>query len=280
MFRQYPLTLQIEPVRRCNLSCKICMRGNLNDIDSTLSLDDFKTILESGNFRYTGLHGWGEPLLNPYLFQMIEYAESEGVYTNLTTNGTLIGKYIDRVFGSGLREIAFGVYDNQLFQSILPQIKDIIKERDGQGFKRPMVYADITIYKGNLGRISGLLALAAEAGVDAVILHRLFNVYNVDSSAEYISAEQERRLFTEVKMLVKKWRLKLYLPQRHSLPCNVVKYCIFVTAAGKVTPCCFLPELYLGDALKESVKKIIRSKRYADFVKTMGKHPICSRCRW
>lgn len=87
MFRQYPLTLQIEPVRRCNLSCKICMRGNLNDIDSALSLDDFKTILKSGNFQYAGLHGWGEPLLNPHLFQMIEYAESEGIHTNLTTNG-------------------------------------------------------------------------------------------------------------------------------------------------------------------------------------------------
>ena len=115
-------------------------------MDSTLSLDDFKRILKSGNFQYAGLHGWGEPLLNPHLFKMIEYAESKGVYTNLTTNGTLIGKYIDRVFGSGLREIAFGVYDNQLFQSILPQIKNIISERDRQGLKKPRVYMDIIPY--------------------------------------------------------------------------------------------------------------------------------------
>ena len=280
MFRQYPLTLQIEPVRRCNLSCKICMRENLNDMDSTLSFDDFKKILKSGYFRYAGIHGWGEPLLNTQLFKMIEYAELQGVYTNLTTNGTLIGEHIDMIFGSGLREIAFGAYDNQLLESILPQIKDLIRERDRRGLKIPRVYVDITIYKGNLDLISGLLLLAAEAEVDAVILHRLFNVYNVDPTVEYISVKEEKSLFIEVKRLARKRRLKLYLPQRHSLPCRVAKRCIFVTAEGKVTPCCFLPEVYLGDALEEGAEKIIRSKRYADFVKTMREHPICSRCTW
>ena len=278
MVWQYPLTLQIEPTRKCNLSCKICMRGSLNDRDSTLSLDDFKKILKSGNFRYAGLHGWGEPLLNPHLFQMVEYAESEGIHTNLTTNGTLIGNNIDRVFSSGLREIAFGVFDNQLLLSILPQVKDLIRERDSHGLKLPGIYMDITIYKGNLDRIPDLLALAAESGVDAVIMHRLFNVYNVEPAAEYISIKEEKGLFVEVKRLARKRSLNLYLPPKHSLPCRVVKRCIFVTAGKKVTACCFLPEFYLGDALKEGVQKIMRSKRYADFMKTMGEHPICGKC--
>jgi MoaA/NifB/PqqE/SkfB family radical SAM enzyme len=254
------------------------MRRNLNDMDSTLSLDDFKKILKSGNFRYAGLHGWGEPLLNPNLFQMIEYAESEGVHTNLTTNGTLIGEHIERVFSSGLREIAFGVFDNQFLLSILPQVKDLIRERDSHGLKLPGIYMDITIYKGNLDRIPDLLALAAESEVDAVIMHRLFNVYNVEPAVEYISIKEEKGLFIEVKRLARKRSLKLYLPPRHSLPCRVVKRSIFVTARGQVTPCCFLPEFYLGDALKEGVQKIIRSKRYADFVKTMGEHSICGKC--
>ena len=278
MFWQYPLTLQIEPTRKCNLRCKICMRGNLNDRDSALSLDDFKKILKSGNFRYAGLHGWGEPLLNPQLFKMVEYAESQGIYTNLTTNGTLIRENIDRVFCSGLREIAFGVYDSQLLRSILPQVKDLIREREKQGFKTPKVYMDITIYKGNLDLLPGLLSLAAESKVDAVILHRLFNVYKVDPDMEYISIEEEKELFIEVKRLARKRSLKLYLPPEHSLPCRLVKRSIFVTARGQVAPCCLLPEFYMGDALREGVQKIIRSKRYADFVETMEEHPICSKC--
>jgi len=278
MFRRYPLTLQIELTRKCNLNCKICMRGNLNDRDSTLSLDDFKKILKSGNFQYAGLHGWGEPLLNPRLFEMVEYAESQGVYTNLTTNGTLIRENIDRVFGSGLRVIAFGVYDKQLLGSILPGIKELVREKKKRDFKLPVIYMDITIYKGNLDRIPDFLEHAVEAEIDAVILHRLFNVYNVDPTVEYISAKEEKSLFIEVKRLAGKRSLKLYLPPKHSLPCKVVKRSIFVTARGQITPCCFLPEFYLGDALKEGVKKVMSSKKYADFVKTMGKHPICGKC--
>jgi len=278
MFRQYPLTLQIEPTRRCNLNCKICMRQNLNDKDSTLSLDDFKKILKSGNFQYVGLHGWGEPLLNPHLFQMIEYAESQGIYTNLTTNGTLIGEKIDMVFSSALREIAFGVYDNQLLRSILPKIKDLVTERERRELEIPQIYMDITIYKGNLEEIPDYLAHGAESEVDAVILHRLFNVYKVDPAMEYISVKEEKGLFKELKREAKKRSLKLYLPPKHSVPCRVVKRSIFVTVGGKVTPCCFLPEFYLGDALQEGVNKVMTSKKYADFVKTMGKHPICGKC--
>ncbi|RZB33442.1 MAG: hypothetical protein SRB2_03995 [Desulfobacteraceae bacterium Eth-SRB2] len=313
MFRPYSkLTLQIEPTRKCNLNCKICIRQNLYRSGVSLSVENFKKILNSGEFRYVGLHGWGEPLLNPQLFQMVAYAESEGIYTNLTTNGTLIGKKIDQIFSSGLREIAFGVYHKDRLSSILPQIKDLIREKNEQGLNIPKIYMDITIFKENLKQIPVLVDIASELGMDAVILHRIFNVYpvresrplsggemskkcgkiagfktsselsngvyNVNPSTEYISDEEEKELFIEVKRLAKKWRLKLYLPQRRSLPCKAVKDCIFVTAEGKVTPCCFLPEFFLGDALKQGVKNIALSGKYNNFVKTMSKHPICARC--
>ena len=256
------------------------MRRNLNGLDSSLSLDNFKKILKSGSFRYVGLHGWGEPLLNPQLFQMIQYAESQGVHTNLTTNGTLIGENIDKVFSSGLREIAFGIYHKERLLAVLPQIEALIRERDKQGFRTPKTYLDITIYKGNLNQILDLTEVAHELNIDAVILHRLFNAYKVDPTVEYISAEEEKELFIEVRRLARRWKLKVYLPSRHSLPCKVVKRSIFVTAEGKVTPCCFLPEFYVGNALNEGVRQIMRSNEYVKFVRTMSEHPVCSRCRW
>ena len=67
---------------------------------------DLKRILDPGLFRYVGLHGWGEPLLNRQIFEMIKYARSKGVITNLTTNGTLIRDRTDEILGSGLEEIA------------------------------------------------------------------------------------------------------------------------------------------------------------------------------
>ena len=281
MFRRLRnLTLQVEPSRACNLSCKICMRQNLERTNGFLSLGNFKRILASGRFRYVGLHGWGEPMLNQQLFDMIRYAESKGISTNLTSNGTLLRENIDNIFSSGLREIAFGVFDRRLFSQNLPQIEELIAEKKKHGFKRPKTYFDITIYKGNLTQIRDLVRLAYDLPVDAVILHRLFNVHKVDPTMKYISAEEEEELFAEVSQKAGILRLELYLPPKHSFPCRVVKRSIFVTAEGKITPCCFLPELYLGNALEFGVEKTMRSKAYTEFVKNMKQHPICSKCRW
>jgi MoaA/NifB/PqqE/SkfB family radical SAM enzyme len=256
------------------------MRRNLERPVTSLSFDNFQKLLDSGNFRYVGLHGWGEPLLNQQLFEMVKYAEAKGVSTNLTTNGTLVRENIDRIFGSGLREIAFGIYDRQLFTQCLPQISDLTTEKKRRHSKIPKTYLDITIYKDNLAQIPDLVRLAPELSVDAVILHRLFNVYKVDPSIEYISAEEEDELFAEVRRLARVLKLELYLPPKHSFPCRIVKRSIFVTVEGEVTPCCFLPEFYLGNALEQGVGRVMRSKAYAEFVKNMKQHPICSKCRW
>ena len=280
MFWRSNLTLQIEPTRRCNLSCKICLRRNLSGSESSLSLDHFKKVLKSGHFRYVGLHGWGEPMLNPQLFEMIRYAESRGVSTNITSSGTLIRENIDNVFDSGLREIAFGVYDKKLLLRVLPRIEEFLWEKRRRGSKRPKAYLDITMYKDNLAQILDVVRLASELQVDAVILHRLFNLHKVAPGIECLSAEEEESLFAEVKRLARESRLELYLPPKHALPCRVVKRSIFVTVEGKVTPCCYLPEFYLGDALSEGVGEIMRSKAYRGFVKNMKNHPICGKCRW
>ena len=274
------LTLQVEPTSACNLDCKICMRRNLERPTSFLSFDNFKRVLDSGNSRYVGLLGWGEPLLNQQLFEMIEYAESKGVSTNLTTNGTLIRENIDRIFSSGLREIAFGIYDKELFSKSLAQIEELVKEKGKRGSKIPKTYLDITIYQGNSTQILDLIKLAPELPVDAVILHRLFNVYKVDPTVEYISAEEEEKLFAEIKQLARRLKLELYLPPKHTYPCRIVKRSIFVTAEGRVTPCTYLSEFYLGNALEEGVGKVMRSKAYTEFVKNMKQHPICSKCQW
>jgi MoaA/NifB/PqqE/SkfB family radical SAM enzyme len=257
------------------------MRRNLERPIISLSFDNFKRILDSGNFRYVGLHGWGEPLLNQQLFEMIRYAESKGVSTNLTTNGTLVRENIDSIFSSGLREIAFGVYDKELFSAqSLPQIKELIQEKKRHDFKNPKTYLDITIYQGNLSQIPDLVKLAPELEIDAVILHRLFNVYKVDPASKYLSTGEEYELFANVRELAKALKLELYLPAKHSIPCRIVKRSIFVTAQGEVTPCCFLPEFSLGNALAQGVGEIMRSEVYADFLRNMKKHPICSECHW
>ena len=274
------LTLQIEPTSRCNLDCEICMIHNLNMRPAFMSLGDFKKILDSSGCRFVGVHGWGEPMLNEQLFEMIAYAESGGFLTNLTSNGTLLEKNMDRVFSSGLREIAFGLYDRERFMKVTPGIEELIRERENRASEFPKVYIDVTVYERNLQQIHDCVRLAGELGVDAVILHRIFNAQKVNPDMRYISREEEKQLFADIRRLAGKLGLEIYLPHRHRLPCRIVNKCVFVAVDGSVTPCCFLPETPIGNALDQGVGAVLRSDAYTAFIRNMKEHPVCSRCEW
>ena len=273
-------TLQIEVSTACNLDCPICLRRVFRRPKRFFPLDSFKRIIPARGFRYVGLHGWGEPMLHPQLFEMVRYAESAGLITNLTTNGTLIGERLEEIFESGLQEIAIGVYEEGLLLEVLPQVERLIKERENRASKRPRIYLDITLYEGNRERVPAMIRLGSQVGIDAVILHRLFHLYGVDSYAQPLSAAEEERLFKEVKAVARELKIGLYLPERHSYPCRIVKRSLFIRVDGIATPCTYLIEEDLGDALKVGLDEILRSDRYRSFIKGMERHPICSECRW
>ena len=272
------LTLQIEPTRECNLNCKICMRRHLEEKEGSLSFEHFKHILDAYNFRYVGLHGWGEPLLNPELFDMLNYAKSRGVIANLTTNGILVEEHVRDIIASGLNALAFGIYSIDSLDRFKTGLEKLLSERSHRNLGIPETYFDITIYRDNYDEIPELIETAIDSGIDAVILHRLFNVYKVDPDVRYITRDEEETLFSEVKKLSKEKRYKIYLPREHILPCIYVKRSIFVAWNGEVTPCCYLPDYSFGNALNDNFKTILKAR--TAFIRNMRTHPVCTKCIW
>jgi len=254
------------------------MRLTLSETSASLSLVDFEGVLASSNIGHLALHGWGEPLLNAQLFQMVKYAESHGVSTELTTNATLLQTNMERIFTSGLSIIVFGIHDRENLPLVTPQIKELIARRDKEKLRKPKTAIDVVIYRGNQNQIEVLVEAAAQLNVDALVLHRVFNVWEANPATAYISIQEEQELFVKTKRLARELKLKLYLPPKPSIPCRAVKYSTFVTSEGKVTPCPYLPDFYVGDALNGGVRGAIYSQRYRNFVRNMEEHPICSRC--
>lgn len=254
------------------------MRRHLEEKAGHLSFEQFKHILDAYNFRYVGLHGWGEPLLNPELFDMLKYAKSRGVITNLTTNGILVEKHVTDILDSGVNDLAFGIYSGDFLDRFQSGLEKLLSERSQRNLDIPKTYFDITIYRDNYDEIPDLIETTIDLGIDAIILHRLFNVYKVDPDVEYITKEEEETLFRKVRNLSKEGRYKIYLPRRHSLPCIYVKRSIFVAWDGKVTPCCYLPDYSLGDAFNGNFKTILSAR--SKFIRNMCTHPVCIKCIW
>lgn len=272
------LILQVEVSRECNLDCRICMRKNLKSNSGFLSLNDFKKVVDSYNFREVALHGWGEPLLNPEIFQMIRYVKNKGIKTSLTTNGTLIRKNISEIIDSGLDDIAFGFYDKKILMDSIDNVEKLIAEKS-RGKSGLRTFFDITVFRDNVDEIPDVIRKANEVGVDAAVLHRLFNIHNVNKEFESLPEKDEEELFDRVKALGKELNFRIYLPKKHTLPCRIVGNTVFVTHNLAVTPCCFLPEFYIGDALN-GVGDVIRSREYRDFISSMRDHEVCKRCIW
>jgi MoaA/NifB/PqqE/SkfB family radical SAM enzyme len=90
----------VEPTNKCNLTCSTCMR-NVWDVQyGHMSKKTYQRIL-------TGLQafpekpelffgGYGEPLSNPRIFDMIETAKRQGHRVQLITNGILLTEKVTR----------------------------------------------------------------------------------------------------------------------------------------------------------------------------------------
>src|SRR3990167_5079045 len=107
-----PTIVDIEPTGLCNFRCTMCPTGlqALGRPVGMMSLDTFKAVLVrtepfSSAIRFIG---WGEPLMNPHIIEMIEAAARRGRLTHLNTNGSKIDyKMATRLIDSGLSSIKF-----------------------------------------------------------------------------------------------------------------------------------------------------------------------------
>lgn len=88
---------------RCNAFCEFCHfaeHSNFADIPHAL-LDDFKknvTEIRKLGVKFIDLTG-GEPLLNPSIDLMAEFAQSNNMQTSITTNTLLYPKFAERLAG-------------------------------------------------------------------------------------------------------------------------------------------------------------------------------------
>lgn len=254
------------------------MRRDLDELSALLSLEDFKRILGSWKFQHVALHGWGEPMLNPAIFDMVGYAKSRKISTELTTNGTLLQANIEKIFSSGLDIIVFGIHKKENLPVVFPQIKELIVQRNKNRSVKPKVYIDTAIYRRNHNEIPELIKDANELGIDSLVLHRVFNINKAGPDFEYISPQEEKDLFVKAKRLAKKLKTELYLPPEPCIPCNAVKLSVFVASNGEVSPCPYLCKDCVGNALNKGVKELVCSKKYINFVANMDKNPICTKC--
>src|SRR5271165_104786 len=110
-----PTEIYLTLTANCNLRCVGCRYGRDFMPGHQLSWEMVKGILDDCremNIRNIRFYG-GEPLLHSDLPLMVEHATKLGLHSLLTTNGVLLEKKFDDLYGAGLRRISVGIYGTE-----------------------------------------------------------------------------------------------------------------------------------------------------------------------
>lgn len=101
----------IETTSICNLACSFCPPTERKS--QFIQLDEFTHILDQVKpyTDYINFHVKGEPLLHPKIDQLLDISHEKGFKVNITTNGTLIQKNMNKLLNKpALRQINFSLH--------------------------------------------------------------------------------------------------------------------------------------------------------------------------
>lgn len=107
-----PVEYIVETTARCNLYCPMCPRESHPQPKEDMASEIFdRLVRESGSTaEHMMLIGLGEPLLDPKIFDRIEYCARHGVSTLLSTNGTLLDEKLSaKLLSSRLEHITLSI---------------------------------------------------------------------------------------------------------------------------------------------------------------------------
>ena len=283
----FPPFIMIEPTSRCDMSCPMCfVRDNKDSYPlGEMSFAHYRRILDEMGPRLItlALWGYGEPLLNRSLPEMISYARRKGIFTAVTTNGlsldeekadSLIDSALDYLIFSvdGASEETYALYRSRgKFATVTDNIARLARRKRERRSVRPFVNLQFIVMRGNEHEIPRIRELARELRVDKLSLKK----------AWVFTKEEEERIVPRDP----RYRLSIYSGVLDTSPCSRPWNTPFITWKGDVLVCCadFSYAHVMGNVFEEGgFGKVWNNDGFRAFRKAIlediTRIDICRRC--
>lgn len=242
-----------------------------------------------GHLSWLHLYFQGEPFLNPRFLEMVEYADTKGIFTSTSTNAHYLQeKQVRAVLQSGLKQLIVSmdgitqdIYEKYRIGGKLGKVQQgislLLSERKKSNQSFPRVILQFLVTGQNEHQVPELKRWAEEMQVDELQL-KTTQIYDFQNGSDLIPSDLGYSRYVPVGN--GKWRLKKKLENK----CWRMWQGAVSTWDGKIVPCCFDKdaEHVMGELKSQSLASIWSSPRYQKFRKQLlsdrTQIEICRNC--
>ncbi|MFO7728624.1 MAG: radical SAM protein [Desulfonatronovibrio sp.] len=253
--------IQVGVTTRCNAGCVYCPHTIFRDSwqGRDLSLESFKALVPAfSRASLVYLQGWGEPLLHPGLFDMLEMVKKKGCMAGLTSNANLLtSDTLKKLTDSGLDFLSLSVAGidkkNDVIRkgTSLKKVREVIQEvnriRVARGTSSPRIHLAYMLLGSSLDDVSAMPDFFNSLEVDQVVISGLTLAFTPEMEKEmYLAASETdfrelKEKLLEMKSLVdepEKINFHLYNPYLNPGQCseNICRT-TFMSVDGYIRPC-------------------------------------------
>ncbi len=287
----------LEITNICNLDCLFCPKTGREKRSLTMEEFDFLTSRLQGRIKFLYFHLMGEPMLHRHLPEFVVMARERGFIPVLTTNGTLLSKFGQRLLEARPHKVQISLHSHEgnLFdEREQRELAPTAERRKGRaksgGFENPQAY---------ISEVMHFSITAAQQGV--IVVLRLWNEGGYDKENELLHALIAEHVPGPWTQRYDGWKLadNLYLEydgmfewpdSRHDdypeeeVFCYALRNQIGVLVDGSVVPCCLDHDgdITLGNLFTQSLDEILQSPRaramYEGFSHHKAVEPLCRKC--
>ncbi|MFA6420429.1 MAG: radical SAM protein [archaeon] len=282
-----PVSVQIEPTNYCNQKCVFCYRQNnpWRFDNKHMTFAEFKKIIDSmPDLEELLLNGYGEPLLCPDIFKMLEYASSKGIFTKTNTNMSLLTKEnAKKLVETGINEVFISLdsVDPKLYEKLrgtkleltLKGFENLLEARK-KAKSNMKITLNFVVTEETIPGMKNIIDYIT--GKDVLVKFKSLTVTGKNAAKmmhKSVLAINEMKKYAKNKG-VNVW-FKMKDKSENKPFCYAIWFGSFIDVNGNMAPCCQMPYEYsFGNVLDTSLEECWNSEKFIEFRKALNSRDL------
>ena len=247
----------IEITNSCNMKCKHCMNWSVENSNKGFEKEKILKLIKElyeNNTEEIYISG-GEPLLYPYIDDVILYANSLGIKVTLATNALEISNHLE-IIKKGVQLVSISLdgigktHDN--FRGVTGSFDNCVKVFKLLKENNVKTRISAMVWRENVEELEKIIFLAKSYGVSKVNLAFLIPEGRAkNDNTIKLPIEKYKEIVENVGSLREKYKTEKFdieirrnsILDKNSIDCPGGRNLIHINVNGKVSPCSWIAKL-------------------------------------